>query len=64
VICTEVDPAQDLIVGISLLSGDLSSCSLENCGIHKLTRDEALDRAAGWEQWATERGLEPDRSKY
>ena len=64
VICTEADPAQDLIFGVSLLNGSVSSCSIENCGIRRLTLDEALDRAVNWEQWAAERGLEPDRSKY
>ena len=63
-ICTEADPAQDLIFGVALLNGSVSSCSIENCGIRRLTLDEALDRAVNWEQWAAERGLEPDRSKY
>jgi len=63
VICTEVDRAQDLIFGISLLTGVVGSCSIANCGIRQLTRDEALDRAVGWQEWAREHGLEPDRSK-
>ncbi len=64
VVCTEADYSQDLIFGISLLTGTLGSCSIVNCGVRKLSPDEALDRAVNWEQWATERGLEPDRAKY
>lgn len=64
VVCTDADYANDLICGISLLTGHLGSCDLKNCGVRKLTPDEALDRAVEWEDWAAERGLEPDRSKY
>jgi hypothetical protein len=63
VLCTKVNYAEDCIVGISLLTGVIDSCSIENCGVRKLSRDEALDRAVDWEHWAAERGLEPDRSK-
>ncbi len=63
VLCIEVNYPDDRIAGISLLTGVIDSCSIENCGVRKLSRDEALDRAVGWEEWATERGLEPDRSK-
>jgi hypothetical protein len=44
-VCTEADYSRDLIFGISLLSGALSSCSIV-------------------EEWAAERGFEPDRAKY
>jgi hypothetical protein len=64
VVCTEADYREDLISGISLLNGTLGSCSIEKCGVRKLSLDDALDRAAHWEMWAAERGLEPDRSKY
>ena len=63
VLCTEVNDAEGWIAVISLLTGTVDSCSIENCGVRKLSRDEALDRAVGWEQWAAERGPEPDRSK-
>ena len=59
VLCTEVDYASDLIAGISLLTGTVDTCSIENCGVRRLSQDEALDRAAGWERWASERGLMP-----
>jgi hypothetical protein len=63
VLCTEVNYSDDWIAGISLLTGAIDSCSIENCGVRMLSQDEALDRAVGWEQWASERGLESDRSK-
>ena len=61
VLCTEVNYSDDWIAGISLLTGAIDSCSIEACGVRRLSQDEALDRAVGWEQWASERGLESDR---
>lgn len=64
VVCTEVDTANDVIAGISLLTGQISTCSIENCGVRKLDPDEALDRATHWETWAAQHGLDPDRANY
>jgi hypothetical protein len=63
-LCTDANYVEDWIAGISLLTGIIGSCSIENCGVAKLSPDEAMDRAEQWEQWAQKRGLEPDKAKY
>jgi hypothetical protein len=49
VLCTEADYSNGQITGISLLSGLVDCCSIENCGVRKLEADEAIERAVNWE---------------
>ena len=44
-LCVELRDGDEL-VGISLVDGVMSSCSLGFCGVEKLTLDEALERRA------------------
>jgi hypothetical protein len=48
VLCAEVDYSNGQISGISLLSGLVDCCSIENCGVRKLEADEAIERAVSW----------------
>ncbi|MDX6720895.1 MAG: hypothetical protein QOJ63_3149 [Solirubrobacteraceae bacterium] len=48
VLCTASDYPNDQITGISLLSGLVDRCSIENCGVRKLEADEAIERAVNW----------------
>ncbi len=47
-LCVEVDYSNGQITGISLLSGLVDGCSIENCGVRKLEADEAIERAVSW----------------
>jgi len=47
-LCTAADYSNDQITGISLLSGLVDCCSIENCGVRKLEADEAIERAVNW----------------
>ncbi|MCE2596412.1 hypothetical protein K6Y31_16575 [Motilimonas cestriensis] len=41
-LCIELDEAGRNIEGVSLIDGRIISCSVENCGIRKLTVEEAI----------------------
>jgi hypothetical protein len=63
-LCTEANCPEDLdsVCGISLVDGTLCGCSIEHCGLRKLTVDEAvhwkyygprdiLVEEKWWERW-------------
>jgi hypothetical protein len=41
-VCVRIDYDEDDIVGLSLVDGSPSGCSLSHCGVRKLSFDEAL----------------------
>jgi hypothetical protein len=56
-LCVKSDYPDDDLVGISLLSGRIGSCSPMHCGPVKLTGEEAIHRRLNWRAFATARGL-------
>jgi hypothetical protein len=56
-VCVEIKEDGDELVGISLVTGDVGSCSLHHCAVVKLTAGEAITRRLGWDAFVEEHGL-------
>lgn len=47
-LCIESDYVKDTLTGISLVNGNIRSCSCYSCGVKKLTKEQAIQwRLAG-----------------
>lgn len=47
-LCVRVDAQSDEVVGISLINGRVGSCSLNHCGVRRLTLAEAVEIRGTW----------------
>ena len=56
-VCVTLGDDGDELIGISLITGDVGSCSLNHCGVVKLTAREAIGRRLHWDEFVEERGL-------
>jgi hypothetical protein len=56
-VCVSLGTDGDELEGISLVTGDIGSCSLNHCGVVKLTAAEAIQRRLHWDEFVEKHGL-------
>jgi hypothetical protein len=62
-LCVEADHDNDELVGISLITGDIGSCSPTYCGVEELTANQAIERRLTWNESVESLGAY-DSSRY
>jgi len=63
-LCIEVASDGDELRGISLITGDVGSCSLNHCGVVRLTAMEAIERRLHWDDFVAEHGIKDYASSH
>jgi hypothetical protein len=63
-LCVETNYEDDELVGISLITGDIGSCSPTHCGVVELTVEQAIERRLGWNEFVEQNELTEFKSSH
>ena len=63
-LCVEANYEDDELVGISLITGDVGSCSPTHCGVIELTVEQAIERRLGWNKFIEQSELTEFKSSH